>query len=77
MYNANVKARAQELKALGTALGVLNEDSVRDLFLNPPSFMQVSAHNSRQLRASKLLKASGLALLAVAAAVLAAARPPT
>ena len=23
MYNANVKARAQELKALGTALGVI------------------------------------------------------
>jgi len=70
MYSANVKARNQELKALGEALGVFAEDSVRDLFLNPPSFLQVDAKSSKNdklMEASKILrKSSNLQMLQVA-----------
>lgn len=74
-YQANLKARGEEIEALSKALAILQEDSVRELFDNQQnSFLQMSSHrhvvNPRRAKAAEVLrKQGGIGLLALASSV--------
>jgi hypothetical protein len=59
-YDNRTKERSIEIKAVGEAIAILNDDSARDLFTSTLSFAQTKVQETRQKRqqASKLLRAA-------------------
>jgi hypothetical protein len=59
-YDSRTKERSVEIKAVGEAIAILNDDSARDLFTSTLSFAQIKAQSTTQRRqqASKLLRAA-------------------
>merc|ERR1719235_2002691 len=59
-YDNRTAERSVEIKAVGEAIAILNDDSARDLFTSTLSFAQIKARSSRQRRqqASSLLRAA-------------------
>merc|ERR1719453_2238750 len=57
-YDNRTKERSVEIKAVGEAVAILNDDSARDLFTSTLSFAQIKARSTRERRrqASKLLR---------------------
>jgi len=57
-YDERTKERSIEIKAVGEAIAILNDDSARDLFTSTLSFAQIKARSTRERRqqASKLLR---------------------
>merc|ERR1719453_2865021 len=57
-YDNRTKERNIEIKAVGEAIAILNDDSARDLFTSTLSFAQIKARSTRERRrqASKLLR---------------------
>merc|ERR1719487_2612215 len=59
-YDNRTKERSVEIKAVGEAIAILNDDSARDLFTSTLSFAQIKAQSTthRRQQASKLLRAA-------------------
>jgi chromosome segregation ATPase len=59
-YDKRTKERSVEIKAVGEAIAILNDDSARDLFTSTLSFAQIKAQSKSQRRqqAMKLLRAT-------------------
>merc|ERR1719440_413825 len=57
-YDNRTKERSIEIKAVGEAIALLNDDSARDLFTSTLSFAQIKARSTRERRvaASKVLR---------------------
>merc|ERR1719247_895934 len=57
-YDNRTKERNIEIKAVGEAIAILNDDSARDLFTSTLSFAQIKARSTseRRQQASKLLR---------------------
>merc|ERR1719316_2047281 len=59
-YDNRTKERSVEIKAVGEAIAILNDDSARDLFTSTLAFAQIKAQSTthRRQQASKLLRAA-------------------
>jgi len=59
-YDSRTKERSVEIKAVGEAIAILNDDSARDLFTSTLAFAQIKAQSTthRRQQASKLLRAA-------------------
>merc|ERR1719198_2811636 len=59
-YDNRTKERSIEIKAVGEAIAILNDDSARDLFTSTLSFAQIKAQSTAQRRqqVSSLLRAA-------------------
>merc|ERR1719271_1056551 len=57
-YDSRTKERSVEIKAVGEAIAILNDDSARDLFTSTLSFAQTKAQSTanRRQQASKVLR---------------------
>merc|ERR1719311_1784882 len=57
-YDNRTKERSIEIKAVGEAIAILNDDSARDLFTSTLSFAQIKARSTseRRQQASKVLR---------------------
>jgi chromosome segregation ATPase len=65
-YNARVKVRSEEIRALGEALTILTADEAREFFGKSVSFLQEGSTSSSQARAALEDKASQRAMKRIA-----------